>query len=54
MEIADRCPVHRTLTESATVDTERLPDDKPDAGAEDCAEDHLHRMEKVCDEANGR
>lgn len=48
MEIADRCPVHRTLTESATVETERLPDDQPDAGAEDSVEDHVHRMEEVC------
>jgi len=48
LEIADRCPVHRTLTESATVETERLPHDQPDAGAEDSAEDHIHRMEDVC------
>jgi uncharacterized OsmC-like protein/pimeloyl-ACP methyl ester carboxylesterase len=50
MEIADRCPVHRTLTESATVETEHLPDDQPDAGARTCAEDHVHRMEDVCAE----
>ncbi|WP_339913648.1 bifunctional alpha/beta hydrolase/OsmC family protein [uncultured Brevundimonas sp.] len=52
LEIADRCPVHRTLTESATIETERLPDDQQDAGVETCAEDHVHRMEEVCaDEA---
>lgn len=48
LEIADRCPVHRTLTESAVIETERLPDDQPDAGAAACAEDHLHRMEEIC------
>lgn len=48
LEIADRCPVHRTLTESATVGTERLADDQPDAGVETCVEDHVHRMEEVC------
>ena len=48
LEIADRCPVHRTLTGSATVETERLPHDQPDAGAVDSAEDHIHRMEDVC------
>ena len=40
LEIADRCPVHRTLTESAVVETERLADDQPDLGAENCAEGH--------------
>jgi len=48
MEIADRCPVHRTLTESAAISTERLPDGRPDDGAEDDPEDHLHRMEELC------
>lgn len=48
MEIADRCPVHRTLTESAVISTERLPDDQPDQGAEDSPEDHLHRMQELC------
>ncbi|WP_339932011.1 alpha/beta fold hydrolase [uncultured Brevundimonas sp.] len=53
LEIADRCPVHRTLTESAVVETERLPDDQPDEGVETNTEDHLHRMEEVCADANG-
>ena len=48
LEIADRCPVHRTLTESATVSTERLPGGRPDDGAEDSPEDHLHRMQDLC------
>ncbi|GAA0869127.1 bifunctional alpha/beta hydrolase/OsmC family protein [Brevundimonas basaltis] len=47
MEIADRCPVHRTLTESAVISTEGLPDGRPDGGAEDGPEDHLHRMEAL-------
>ena len=47
LEIADRCPVHRTLTESATVSTERLPDG-PDEGVEDSPEDHLRRMQDLC------
>lgn len=53
LEIADRCPVHRTLAESATIETERLPDDQPDAGVETSPEDHVHRMQEVCEEANG-
>ena len=48
LEIADRCPVHRTLTESATVSTERLPGGRPDEGAEDSPEDHLLRMQDLC------
>lgn len=48
LEIADRCPVHRTLTESATVSTEQLPGGQPDEGAEDSPEDHLHRMQDLC------
>lgn len=47
LEIADRCPVHRTLTESATVSTELLPDG-PDEGVEDGPEDHLRRMQDLC------
>lgn len=50
LEIADRCPVHRTLTESATISTEQLPDGQPDAGAVDCPEDHLRRMEETCED----
>ena len=48
LEIADRCPVHRTLTESATVSTELLPDGRPDEGAPDSPEDHLRRMQELC------
>ncbi|MFN3932952.1 MAG: alpha/beta fold hydrolase [Brevundimonas sp.] len=50
LEIADRCPVHRTLTESATVATEVLPDGVPDEGVEDGPEDHLRRMQALCGE----
>lgn len=52
LEIADRCPVHRTLTESAVVDTERLPDDQPDAGAENCPDGHGRLMQEACEEAD--
>ncbi|MDP2241193.1 MAG: alpha/beta fold hydrolase [Burkholderiales bacterium] len=52
MEIADRCPVHRTLTESAVVETERLPDDQPDAGAENCPDGHGLLMQEACAEAD--
>jgi putative redox protein len=48
MEIADRCPVHRTLTESATVVTERMTGDGPDDGVPDRPEDHVHRMRDHC------
>ncbi|MBW8302413.1 MAG: OsmC family protein, partial [Brevundimonas sp.] len=51
LEIADRCPVHRTLTEGATVTTGVLPDGRPDEGPEDRPEDHLRRMEALCAEA---
>lgn len=52
LEIADRCPVHRTLTESAVVETERLPDDQPDTGAENCPDGHGLLMQEVCAEAD--
>ena len=52
LEIAARCPVHRTLTESAVVDTERLPDDQPDAGAENCPDGHGLLMQEACAEAD--
>ena len=32
LEIADRCPVHRTLTEGSVVETERLAGDQRNAG----------------------
>lgn len=54
LEIADRCPVHRTLTESAAISTEALPDGQPDDGAEDGPEDHLRRMEEICRDQDGR
>jgi uncharacterized OsmC-like protein/fermentation-respiration switch protein FrsA (DUF1100 family) len=54
LEIADRCPVHRTLTESATISTERLPDGEPDRGVEDSPEDHLNRMQDLCRDQDGR
>lgn len=52
LEIADRCPVHRTLTESATVQTARQPEDRPDAGVEDCPEGHALAMQEACVEAD--
>ena len=52
LEIADRCPVHRTLTESAVVETELLADDQPDAGAENCAEAHALLMQEACADAD--
>ena len=52
LEIADRCPVHRTLTESAVVETERLPGDAPDAGAENCPDGHGRLMREACAEAD--
>jgi putative redox protein len=45
MEIADRCPVHRTLTESAVVVTEPLAVGQTDEGALDSPQDHLHSMQ---------
>jgi putative redox protein len=54
LEIADRCPVHRTLTESAMVATEQLPDGRPDGGAPDDPEDHLHRMQDLCKELDNK
>lgn len=47
-EMADRCPVHRTLTESATVETESLVQGSAQAGVPDHPEDHLNRMEDQC------
>lgn len=54
LEIADRCPVHRTLTESATISTEQLPDGQPDEGVEDSPEDHLRRMQALCKDQDAR
>lgn len=54
LEIADRCPVHRTLTESAVVSTEQLPDGRPDNGPPDSPEDHLHRMQDLCKDQNNK
>ena len=54
LEIADRCPVHRTLTESATVSTEILPGGVADEGVEDSPEDHLRRMQDLCLDRNER
>ena len=52
LEIADRCPVHRTLTESAVVETTRLAHDQPDAGAENCVEGHARLMQDACVDAD--
>lgn len=51
-EIADRCPVHRTLTERAVIETERLAIEEPDVGAENSAEGHGLMMQEACDEAD--
>ncbi len=51
-EIADRCPVHRTLIEGASVETAHLAGDIPDEGAPDAPEDHARRMQKLCDDAD--
>lgn len=48
LEMADRCPVHRTLTESATVETQRLVPGVPEAAMPDRPEDHVDRMEDQC------
>lgn len=51
LEIADRCPVHRTLTESARVSTEQIG-----GGTPDCPEDHFRQMDEACagaDRASG-
>ena len=52
LEIADRCPVHRTLTESAVVETERLARARADGSIADCPDDHLHRMREACADAD--
>lgn len=48
LEIADRCPVHRTLTESATIVTEAMAAAGSEGGVPDSPEDHLHRMQEQC------
>nr|WP_294167202.1 bifunctional alpha/beta hydrolase/OsmC family protein [uncultured Sphingomonas sp.] len=52
LEIAERCPVHHTLIEGATVLTERLGAGVPDNGAPDRPEDHVLQMEEACVEAD--
>ena len=48
LEIADRCPVHRTLTEGASVETQRLAGDIPDDGAPDDPEVHARQVQELC------
>lgn len=52
LQIADRCPVHRTLTESATVSTEMLPSDRLEQGRPDGQENHLRFMQEACKDQN--
>ncbi|CAN5280792.1 bifunctional alpha/beta hydrolase/OsmC family protein [soil metagenome] len=52
LDIADRCPVHRTLTESATIETELLANDQPDGGAQSSVEGHAKLMQSACAEAD--
>lgn len=52
LEIADRCPVHRTLTEGASVETERLARDIPDEGAPDDPEVHARQVQELCASAD--
>jgi putative redox protein len=53
-EIADKCPVHRTLETGSTVVTEPLPPEAapsaaaPSPAAEALAEEHFHDMEEAC------
>ena len=49
IEIAEKCPVHRTLTEGAEVGTRAGPEPAPVTGALD-ARDHVAGMERVCAE----
>lgn len=53
LEMADRCPVHRTLTESASVETHRLVSGVQEAAMPDCPEDHVDRMEEQCRAEDG-
>jgi len=48
LEIADKCPVHRTLTAGATIVTEGLT--KPDESIDDPPDNHLRMMEEACAE----
>ena len=47
MAVADRCPVHRTLTEGASVATGQGLFDTADDAVEPAA-DHAQEMERVC------
>lgn len=48
LEIADKCPVHRTLTAGATIGTESLTTPEANESICDRPEDHLRMMEETC------
>ncbi|QXQ06167.1 bifunctional alpha/beta hydrolase/OsmC family protein [Sphingosinicellaceae bacterium] len=48
LEIADRCPVHRTLTDGAMVTTGRIIDGVHDDGTPDIPGDHARRVVEAC------
>ncbi|UAJ11016.1 bifunctional alpha/beta hydrolase/OsmC family protein [Glacieibacterium megasporae] len=51
LEIADRCPVHRTLTEGAVVETSRIVGERDD-GAPDIPDDHARQVAEACTDAD--
>lgn len=53
MEIADRCPIHRTLTEGAQVRSELRAATAVDTNLDDQPEDHVVRMTDACDDMDG-
>jgi putative redox protein len=50
IEIADKCPVHRTLEGGARVTTEVLPPPRPSPQAE--PEEHFRDMDAACRKAD--
>ena len=51
LEIAERCPVHRTLAQGSTIETRHLAGDLGDEGAPDDPESHARLVQETCAEA---
>lgn len=49
MAIADKCPVHKTLTQGVTISTRERPEDHPSTAAEGSPELHHRVMDQACD-----
>lgn len=52
IEIAERCPVHRTLAHGSTIETRHLADGLADEGAPDDPQSHARLVQEACADAS--